>query len=236
MAVIHQIITSDPPSIRRYVPAIDDELERVIMTTLQRDPSRRFQRVEQIATELKRIQARLATDETTTTLQLPKDPRPGQNSEPTTAVTQGTFAGRGAEALQIRLAAAQQLLDDGSVAQALAEVEGAAMLDPADRRVVSLLERCRTAAEEEEVRAWLAAGVAELSGGRPERAKDLADRALQRRPELAEAVALIAKRNRLLAERSRQLARVAATRRALEQARASFAEGGIPGGGDPVSE
>ena len=59
-AVLYQIAHEPPPPLRSLVPDIDEELESLVMRRLEKDPARRPQRAEEVATAMSRYRGKVA--------------------------------------------------------------------------------------------------------------------------------------------------------------------------------
>jgi serine/threonine-protein kinase len=66
-AVIHAILTEQPPRVTSLRPEVPVELEKVVATALAKQPEHRWRRARDLAVALERIQAQRATDETAPT-------------------------------------------------------------------------------------------------------------------------------------------------------------------------
>ena len=230
IAVIHKILSTDAPSIRQHLPEVDIDLERIVATAVERDPDRRYQHADLILRDLERVKARLedrAADSTLVASEA-REPSSGDRSKrPQSGRTSDYDAvlRRRAHQIQALVDRAQAHFDAGEFEQAITACESALVIDPAESRVLALLDRAADALEERHVAEWIATAQTELSRGSLEAAGQLLERALQLRPGMLEALELKRTLDLNAAESIRTLERDATRRRALELAQASFAEG-----------
>jgi serine/threonine-protein kinase len=55
-AIMYSIVNEEPESALKYVPALSQELDRIIHRTLEKDPADRYQHVDDMVSELRRLQ------------------------------------------------------------------------------------------------------------------------------------------------------------------------------------
>ena len=231
VAVLHQIVSTEPPSIRQHAPDLDPEIERIVTTAIARDPDRRYQQVDVMLRALGRVGARLAADAVAEAGLAGTTPRPGAGPDRSGLPARSRSIGherllrQRTEGIQAALDLAQTHFDAGNFEEAIADCERALLLDLENARALSLLDRSRDALEERHATSWIASARSELARSDLETANQLVDRALQLRPGMTEGLDLKRELDRRAAETSRALERDAAARRALELAQASFAEG-----------
>jgi serine/threonine-protein kinase len=241
-AVLHQIASTDAPSIRSQIPDVDPDLERIVAMALEREPDRRYQHAGALRGDLERLIARLKSaallDGPTAAghAGLPQAP-PASKTPPVKRDAEALLRRRAAQ-VDRNLATAQARFDGGDYAAAMSDLENVLLLDPEEPRARELLARARDATEQEQVRSSIAAAREEVARGSLDTAITLLDHALQLRPGTQEALDLRREiqRQQQTADANRSLEREAAVRRALELARGHLAEGALEAASRAVGE
>jgi len=109
-SVLHQILSEAPEPLLALGPELPERLAAVVHRMLEKDPARRYQSMEQVATELRQIHAALRRSRRS-------GPLPAAPEEQRTR-------------LRNHLAQGRAHLDAGRFSQALAELDAALGLDP----------------------------------------------------------------------------------------------------------
>jgi serine/threonine-protein kinase len=234
--VLHKIVHTAPPPLRASDPDLDPELERVVMTAIEKDPDRRYQSLEKLGADLNRIRARLDSSQDATVVVVrpgsegsgSAKPPSGHGSTLPTPPNIPNLAGiarRRAAQIERYVNEALEHFAAESYDAAIEQCELAAVLDPNDSRVLDLLRRAHRAIEDRQIRDWLDEAQGCLSRGILSEAERLIGQSLQLQPNLGEALALQRSLQERRREQERAAERVRAVRSAVERARTNF-EGG----------
>jgi serine/threonine protein kinase len=152
VAVLHHIVSSETPSLRRHLPDADPELDRIVATAMARDPDRRYGSAELLLKDVEKVRTTLDSGAQESFGVPPTSQRPLRRPSAPSSERESILRRR---ALQVQghLEQAQALFDAGDLEAARDAGEQALLLDPEEPRALDLLERIQAALEEREHRA-----------------------------------------------------------------------------------
>jgi serine/threonine protein kinase/tetratricopeptide (TPR) repeat protein len=185
--VMNAIAVTTPAPLNELSPDLDPGLVAIVARAIEKDASRRFQTMSEMATQLARIRHRLreATDDTT--IVAPPGRTPSRLT-PIRATPRSTdrelLSRRRRELIEAHLAAARLAFEAGDYSTAIERAQDAAMIDPDDPRIIALLESAHVSLE---TRQWLDEARERLSHNDMSGALALVDRVEDVAPDLPEA-------------------------------------------------
>jgi eukaryotic-like serine/threonine-protein kinase len=232
--IFERILRGEPPPLGELCPDLPEDLPPIVSRALSKDPEARYQDLTTMRADLARVRQRLH--------QLRGGAGPARSEDATVVAGrgrrgQGTPAGqftppsgtaresvtrRRAALIQEHLRAAEHALEAGDPEKAMAEAEGAALLDPYDERAQQLVDRATAAIEERQVQRLLDEARDHLSRGDPTLAAGLVEQALASRPDSADALAVQRAIEDLRRELELARERAQIVRRAIEGSRAAL--------------
>jgi predicted Ser/Thr protein kinase len=242
--VVHRILTSEPDPLDRVSPGIDPALTAIVTRAIQKDPAARYQDLAAFGADLGRAYQRLsrqATEPTIVTPAVPEDspraatppPSPVPSPHP---LDRELLTRRRALEIQRQLDLALGHLAAGRLDQAIEACEAAALINPDDERVLSVLRQAQDGRIDRQVSALVGEAEEALGSGSLSRADALLEQAEQLRPEAAQVRGLRQDVERLRLERARLAERARAVRAALDRATASLEQGALESALRSVSE
>ena len=233
--VFDRILKSDPPSLVELCPDLPDDLPPIVSRALAKDPESRYQDLATMRADLARVRQRLhqleagagpARSEDATIVAGRGRRGPATSAGPSTPAPGGareSVTKRRAALIQAHLQAAERALEEGDPDKALAEAEGAALLDPYDQRAQAIVDRATDAIEEREVQRCLTEARDHLARGEPTLAAGLVEQALKTRPASQDALAVQRSVDDLRRELELARERAQIVRQAIDRSRAALA-------------
>jgi hypothetical protein len=233
--VFDRILRSEPPALEELCPDVPEDLPPIVSRALAKDPESRYQDLAAMRADLARVRQRLhqleagagpARSEDATIVAGRGRRGPGTSAGPATPAPGGareSVTKRRAALIQAHLAAAERALEEGDSDKALAEAEGAALLDPYDQRAQAIVDRATDAIEEREVQRCLTEARDHLARGEPTLAAGLVEQALKTRPASQDALAVQRSVDDLRRELELARERAQIVRQAIERSRAALA-------------
>jgi serine/threonine-protein kinase len=194
--VLTAIVHHDPVRIGQLCPGLDPNIEAIVDRAIRKDPAQRYQTLAEFARDLatvgksnKKTAVRWNSSATTVLTPPPSSPAPPSPSAgPATPVRRDTdLSKRRAERIERLLPVAQKAFDSGDFGAAIEACEEAALLNPEEPRVLSIMEQARIALDAQRVKGWLAEARRRLDEQNPDEASHLVERALALAPGSVEA-------------------------------------------------
>jgi esterase/lipase superfamily enzyme len=151
--VFQHIIGDEPAPAGSVVPAVPAELDRIIDSSLKKEPSERYADAEMMRRDLSRLRQSLDDPEElgydpleldTATVTPSSPPPPASRSH----MDSHQLAKRRNAQIEFHVLQAQEYLQQGRIDDAIAACERALIIDPDDPRAVQLMDRARAAMDE----------------------------------------------------------------------------------------
>jgi eukaryotic-like serine/threonine-protein kinase len=179
--VLHKITHERPQPLRELDPSIDPALEGIVDKAIEREPDRRYQSLEMMASDttafLKALAGRPDADATVIIRRdhLPdgSSRKPDSSSGSSVKTPSATprvpnfegIARRREAQIRLHLDEASRHFNEGRFEQAIEQCELAAVLNPEEPRVFDLLSRAHGARDDQQIAAWLKEARALLAEG-----------------------------------------------------------------------
>ncbi len=177
--ILHNIVHATPTPIRELIPAIDPELEAIVLKGLEKDPAKRYQTLSSLAAEVTRIRGKFAAStEVTTQIALapgsgPRRSREKPSKGTDTSPGRGTrhlasldaIAQRRASQVDAHLKLAAEHFAAGRFQETIDSCENAVLLDSGEERALQLLAQAQGKLEDGQVQQCLDQARACLSSG-----------------------------------------------------------------------
>lgn len=161
--VLYAITQSEPEPLSTVCPDLDPAIVAIVDRAIEKDANHRYQTLAALNADIGRVRARLAsgaaTDEWDNTIVIRTDVRTPLSGTPTPRAPRSApldqLARRRGEAIDAHLERARRAFESGDYLAAVDAAEQAALLDPADQRVLDVLESARERVEQRQVEEWL---------------------------------------------------------------------------------
>ena len=185
--VMNAIVREAPTALRSLVPDLDPALETIVNRAIEKDPARRYQTMAAMRTHIARLRSKLAPEtalDEGTVISAPGAPPPPRTDRV-------VLEQRRAERIQTLLETAQRALDTGRFVDALDACEQVALISPDDAAAAALMDRARTALDQQQLEQLIAEARTCIEEGHLAEAAELARRGLGINPDSAGAAAIL---------------------------------------------
>jgi eukaryotic-like serine/threonine-protein kinase len=169
--VLNKILQAKPdPPLEIACPDLDLEIVKIVEHALEKQPADRYQSLDVMERELRRVRRRLETGShpvaDTRTMSVPR------------RVDREEIARRRASQIQSHLDGARKAIDSSDFESAVVKCEEVLLLDPEQAEAMEILDRARAAIDERQAEEWLNDAEGQFRVGALSAAQALVDRAL----------------------------------------------------------
>ena len=228
--VMKQIVWDAPSPLEEFCPGLDGGVVSIVARAIQKDPSRRYQTLEELIADLDKVASRIRDGGGTPIASGSRPDTPTPYSSPRRLTPRGgidrdVLSKLRSERIDIHLQAAQAAFDAGHYDAAAEACEQAVLIDPDEPRALQLLTAAREALEAQEVEERLLEARLCIERGDTARASSLVSQVLELDSTSPTALELRSRLAEIERRREEERQRQAAIEAALARARASLTDG-----------